>query len=217
MTSFAIRFFNDVWQIYFRKWGLKLIGEKVHVLFSYLHFCGSNPICAIWQEKIGIGSLEPRNVNLAYIFVFSLRYCWLVPPLSCLSAHWCMLLIGVVLLFQGKGKMRTYWLLGEKTEVYVIWEHCWWQEVTRIRATASYICSVSRSCIEQHIIIPFEGGPFRYISYLLKNCKNCIDVFFLTMFSCAERKWRLSRWNSYFFVLSIFRFLETDDVYLVFS
>lgn len=23
--------------------------------------------------------------------------------------------------FQGKGKMRTYWLLGEKTDVYVIW------------------------------------------------------------------------------------------------
>ncbi len=26
---------------------------------------------------------------------------------------------------------------------------------------------VSRSCMEQHIIKPFEGGQFRYISYLL--------------------------------------------------
>lgn len=55
----------------------------------------------------------------------------------------CWVLIDVCIdLFQGKGKMRTYWLLGEKTDVYVIWEHCWWQEVTTLRATASYIRSV---------------------------------------------------------------------------
>jgi len=45
----------------------------IYVIFSCLHICGSYLICATWEEKIGIGSLEPRNVNAASLQVLNVK------------------------------------------------------------------------------------------------------------------------------------------------
>ncbi len=37
----------------------------IHALFSCLHVRGSFPICAMWEEKIRIGLLEPFNLKVS--------------------------------------------------------------------------------------------------------------------------------------------------------
>lgn len=73
---------------------------------------------------------------------------------------------------QGKGKMRTYWLQGEKTDVYVIWEAQLPQQ-----KLVDFICSKISPWLKT------EEGRSGYIYYLfIVTAKNILKIYCTSCF-----------------------------------